>query len=37
MMAPDVIADCLKRVGADVVVADAEQWKKLGGDLSAGV
>lgn len=36
MMAPDVIADCLKRVGADVVVADAEQWKKLGGDLSAG-
>jgi acyl-CoA synthetase (AMP-forming)/AMP-acid ligase II len=34
MMAPDVIADCLRRVGANVIIADAAQWEKLGGALS---
>lgn len=34
MMAPDVIADCLKRVGADVIIADQAQWDKLGGPLA---
>lgn len=35
MMAPDVIADCLKRVGAETVIADAVQWEKLGPPLAA--
>jgi acyl-CoA synthetase (AMP-forming)/AMP-acid ligase II len=35
MMAPDVIADCLTRVGAEVIVADAAQWEKHGEQLAA--
>ncbi|WP_417515499.1 AMP-binding protein [Minwuia sp.] len=34
MMAPDVIANCLDRVEAQIVIADAAQWEKLGGDLA---
>ena len=35
MMAPDVIIDCLERVGAEFVIADAAQWETHGDDLIA--
>jgi len=35
MMAPDVIIDCLERVGAEFVIADAAQWETHGDDLVA--
>ncbi len=33
MMSPDVIAECLTRVGAEVVIADNAQWDALGSEL----
>ena len=33
MMAPDVMVDCLQRVGAEVVIADRPHWEKMGKDL----
>jgi acyl-coenzyme A synthetase/AMP-(fatty) acid ligase len=35
MMAPDVIDECLARVGAEFVIADAQQWNTHGDDLAA--
>ena len=35
MMAPDVLIDCLERVGAKFVIADARQWEKHGDALIA--
>lgn len=35
MMAPDVIIDCLERVGAELVIADAGQWDTHGDALTA--
>lgn len=35
MMAPDVIAECLQHVGAELAIVDQGQWDKLGATLAS--